>query len=281
MRTRMTAGIAGALLVAGTVSGCGTEGVQRAAETVDQAGVALAALKKSATKADDLGSAEVESTISMPGVQAAEMDGTFSWGNGLAYDVEMDAAKLGMGPLAKDGTIRALFVGGAYYYEVDPQPQGPLKGKRWMKVDASALLGKGAASLGQSNGNPVAGLRFIGLSDDVEKVGEETVLGRRTTHYSGTISKDDLGRSKELLAPDDKNSLMNSLTGGAVSSVTIDIWVDGQDLPVRIQQKFGKASVSMDFKSFDKAKKITPPPAADTVDMTAEIKKATAATGQS
>ncbi|MFF3686611.1 hypothetical protein [Streptomyces sp. NPDC002187] len=278
MRVRIAAGAASALLIAGTVTGCGANSVQRAADTVDQAGTVLAALKRSAAKADDLGSAQVESTVSMPGAQGIEMDGTYSWGDGLAYDVEMDADKLGMRELASDGSVRALFVDGAYYYEVDAQPSGPLKGKHWMKIDASAVLGQGASALSESGGNPVAGLRYIGLSDDVEKVGAETILGRKTTHYSGTLTKKNFGRAKELLAPEEENTLMNSFTGGGVTSVSIDIWVDGKDLPARIQQKVGKASITLDFKSFDTAKKVTAPPAADTVDMTEEVK---ASAGQS
>ncbi|MFE5596870.1 hypothetical protein [Streptomyces sp. NPDC056549] len=277
MKMRRGASVAGVVLLAGALSGCGAErAVDRAAESVDEAVDVLAALRKTSTKADQAGSAQVETTVSMPGAKGIRMDGLWSWGKGTAFDVQMDARQAGMADVTKSDTVRVLFVDGTYYYKVDPTLVGGPAGKHWLSVDASVVMGRDGTDMAKQS-NPVAGLRFIGTSRHAQEVGLETVLGRETTHYTATISKDDLGRAGTVLAPNDKNALMNSFTGGNVTSITIDVWVDGRDLPVRIKQKIGQASVSVTFKSFDKAKQVTAPTAADVLDMTETIKQQAAA----
>lgn len=264
----------------GALSGCGTErAADRAVETVDEAVDVLAALRKTSTKADQVGSAQVETTVSMPGLKGVKMEGLWSWGKGTAFDIRMDTKQAGMAAVVKTDTVRVLFVDGTYYYNVDPSLVGGPAGKHWLSVNADVVMGRDGTDMAKQS-NPVAGLRFIGSSKQAEEIGEETVLGRKTTHYSATISKDDLGRAGDVLAPNDKNALMNSFTGGNVTSITLEVWVDGQDLPARIEQKMGKANISMNFKSFDKAKKVTAPAASDVFDMTESLKQQ-AGTGQS
>ncbi|MFF2775481.1 hypothetical protein ACFVU3_11275 [Streptomyces sp. NPDC058052] len=242
-------------------------------DAAGEAGDTLSALARSASRTDEAGSAQVEMKLSMPGAPNVEMDGVWSWGKGMAFDVEMDAASVGMAELVEGENIRMLYVDGGYYYDIDPDLMGaPAGGKEWIRVDADAVVGQNAVDVAQ-NGNPVAGLHSIKLSDDVESVGEETVLGREATHYSATLDKDDIGRGAELLAQSEKNTLLRQLTGGDVSSIELDIWVDGKDLPVRIEQKLGPAVVSIDFTSFGRTKKILAPPASETTDMTELIKQ--------
>ncbi|MEV6655247.1 hypothetical protein [Streptomyces sp. NPDC051219] len=234
------------------------------------------ALERAITKTDAFGSAEVGITTETATERPVAMEGTYSWGDGQAMDMEMDAEAAGMQDLVSDGTVRCLLVDKAYHYEVDPQPDGPLKGKHWMKIDASAVFGeKGASAL---SGSGMDDLRIIGLSDDVKNVGKETVLGKETTHYKGVISKDDLGAAKDLLAPEDKNSLMHEFTGG-VEETTVEVWLDDNDLPVRIKQQLGSATFTTDFEKFGATKPIEAPPAADTADMTDEVKAATSGSG--
>ncbi|MEU1267038.1 hypothetical protein [Streptomyces sp. NPDC005799] len=45
-------------------------------------------------------------------------------------------------------TTRVRMADSAYYYDLDPQRSGPLKGKEWMRIDTSAPFGeKGAQAI--------------------------------------------------------------------------------------------------------------------------------------
>jgi hypothetical protein len=168
-------------------------------------------------------------------------------------------------------TTRMLFVDGAYYYDVDPQPAGPLKGKEWMRIDASAVFGdKGAQAFsGGGGGSPAASMRSLKYANNVEDLGKETVDGQSTTHYRARIDQAQMGKFKDAYG--DADSLAGSVTGGA-SSMTMDIWVGGKDLPVRLKQKIGAMTVTMDFEKFGKTAVVKAPPAAETGDLSEAVK---------
>ncbi|WP_328503052.1 hypothetical protein OG828_31585 [Streptomyces sp. NBC_00457] len=268
-------GFTAAALVA--TAGCGAEATK---ETAEQAAKAVgnveqikAVLSRAADRTEELGSAEVKMSTTMNGGAPIAMEGTYSWGDGYEYDVEMDTKAAQMQTLTDAPTIRVLFVDGAYYYDVDPQPSGPLAGKEWMKVDGSAVFGeKGADALsGSSGGSPSATMKGLKYADDVENLGKQTVNGQSTTHYRAVIDQANMGKLQEAYS--DEGNLFNSLTGGG-DSITMDVWVGAKDLPVRISQEFGTMSVTMDFEKFGATADIAAPPAAQTGDLTEALKEA-------
>ncbi|MFF7854779.1 hypothetical protein [Streptomyces sp. NPDC007904] len=280
MRIRHTAarvGFTAAALVA--TSACGAEGARTAADAVNNADTIMAALARATDRTEEVGSAEVRMTTELGTGDPIAMDGTYSWGDGFAFDVEMDTAAARMQQLTDSPTIRTLFVDGAYYYDVDPQPAGPLQGKEWMRIDGSAVFGEqGADALsGSAGGSPSASMRGLRYASDVEDLGEETVGGKSTTHYRAVIDQDGMGRFKEALG--NRDSLLNSMTGGA-DSMTMEVWVGAGDLPVRMTQTYGAMKVTMDFDTFGAAEEIQAPPAARTGDLTDQVKKAKKAAGR-
>ncbi|MGY1500658.1 hypothetical protein ACW4TU_29460 [Streptomyces sp. QTS52] len=277
MKLRHTAawvGFTAVTLVA--VSGCGAESVKHAADAVDDTGTIMAALGRATDRTEQLGSAEVSMTTDLGnGKGPIPMDGTYSWGDGFAYDVEVDTKAAQMQAVQDAPTIRVLFVDSDYYYDVDPQPSGPLKGKEWMKIDGSAVFGeKGAQALSGSTGggSPSAAMRSLKYAQDAKNLGEQTLNGQRTTHYRALIDTTRLGKLKDAYG--DKSSLINSMTGGG-TSIDMDLWVGDKDLPVRLKQVVGKMTVTMDFRKFGATAKVTPPPAAQTADVSALLKAAT------
>ncbi|MFE2682361.1 hypothetical protein [Streptomyces mirabilis] len=138
-----------------------------------------------------------------PGSTPAPMTGTYSWRGGYAFDVVTAAEAVDMRELTASATIRVRFVDGAYYYDVDPQPSGPLKGKEWRKVDGPAMF-----------------VAFFVMAD----------------------------------------------------SITTDVWVDAEGLPVRLEQNIGSMRVTMDFAKFGATAGVEAPPAAQTGDMTEELR---------
>ncbi|MEV0171957.1 hypothetical protein AB0I00_12680 [Streptomyces sp. NPDC050803] len=272
MRLKHTAawvGLTAAALVATTA--CGADSVKDAADAVDQTDAIMAALSRATDRTEELGSAEVQMTTDLGTGTPIAMDGTYSWGDGMAYDVQMDTKAAQMQTLQDDETIRMLLVDGAYYYNIDPQTSGPLQGKDWMKVEASAILGSGSEALAQSSGDPTASLKGLKYASNVEDLGTETVNGQSATHYRAEIDSEDMGQFGDTLSNGD--SLFGSAAGG-VDSVTMDIWVNDKDLPVRLKQVMGTMKVTMDFEKFGATAEVEAPPAANTADVTEEIKDA-------
>jgi hypothetical protein len=54
--------------------------------------------------------------------------------------------------------------------------------------------------------------------------------------------------------------------------VTYDVWVDGKDLPVRVEQSGAGMDVTIDFLKFGATRPVTAPPAADTADLTEQVR---------
>ena len=266
------AGVTAAVLV--TTAGCGTEAAKGAAKAVDPSAAILAALARTTDRTDQLGSAEVRMSTDMGTGTPVAMNGTYSWGDGYAYDVQMDTKASKMEALQDAPTIRVLLVDGAYYYDVDPQPSGPLKGKEWMKIDATAVFGEqGAKALSGSNGSPTASLKGLKYANDVDDLGAETVDGKHARHYRATIDQSRMGKFKDALGDD--SGLMGSATGG-VKSIDINVWVGDDNLPVRLVQVMGPMKVSVDFVKFGATAVVKAPPAAQTGDVTELMKKAAA-----
>ncbi|MFG3108681.1 hypothetical protein [Streptomyces tendae] len=275
MKLKYTAawvGLTAAAMV--TATACGSDGARTAAETADKAvdkGTAVtAALTRATDRTQEVGAAQVRTTTEFDatGGQPISMDGTYSWGDGAAMDVEMDTAAAQMSALQDDPTTRVIMVDGAYYYDVDPQPNGPLEGKEWMRVDVAAVAGEAGADNMAANADPTATLRYMTASTEVEDLGEETVLGKKTTHYRGSLGAEHVEKSK-LTEAEKKAAIAALETSGG--KLTCDIWVDGKDLPVRISQTGAGMTVSMDFVKFGATEKITAPPAAQTGDLTEQV----------
>ncbi|MFF8321151.1 hypothetical protein ACF06V_28795 [Streptomyces bobili] len=273
MKVKYTAawvGLTAAALVAAT--GCSSDPVrdtaQKAADVADSSEKVMAALTRATDRTEQLGSAEVKMTTTIGTGTPVAMDGTYSWGDGAAMDVEMDTAAAQLSGLQDDPTTRVKMVDGAYYYGIDPQANGPLEGKHWMRIDVAAVAGEAGADNIADNADPTSGLRYIGTSSDVRDLGEETVLGKKTTHYRGSVGAEAIKDSKFSAA--EKKAALGALNAGG-GKLTYDIWVDGKDLPVRMKQAGGGMTVTIEFRKFGATEPITAPPAADTGDLSEAV----------
>lgn len=270
IRTAAWAGIAVVALAATTA--CGAEAAKKTVHAVDQADTIMSALTRASDNASKLGSAEVRTTttITANGGKPVSMNGTYSWGDGAALDVQMDTVNAQMQSLQDDPTLTMKMVDGAYFYEVDPQPSGPLKGKHWMRIELSAIAGESGAKSMLANADPTASLRYIGASKNVKKVGDETIRGKKTTHYRGSVGAEQINSSR-LTAQEKKAAVTAMVESGG--KMSLDVWVDGKDLPVRFEQRGGGTNITMDFLKFGATKPVTAPPAADTGDLTEQVRK--------
>ncbi|MFF7216331.1 hypothetical protein ACFZAU_38340 [Streptomyces sp. NPDC008238] len=267
-RMRLAAAVGVAAFALTATAGCGA--AHDTAKAVGKADTIAEILARVTDRTEKIGAAQV-TFVTDPGQGSPiTMTGTYSWGKGLAYDVMMDTKAAQMQALQDAPKLRALLVDGAYYYNVDAQPAGPLKGKHWMRIDVSALLGEKGAAAVEKNGDPTAGLRYIGMSKNAKDLGEEPVRGIKAHHYRVTINQDDLGTG---MSAEDKKNLLDSMVGSN-GGIDMDVWVDGKGLPVRFVQVMGTVKVTADFLKFGHAKTVTAPPVSDTADLSEQMKAA-------
>jgi hypothetical protein len=112
---------------------------------------------------------------------------------------------------------------------------------------------------------------FANLKDSagsMTELGHETVRGADTIHYRGEV---DL--QKRALAAGAPAATLDALEGSGVSTVPVDVWVDGQGLIARIQTSLSvsgsqvgqsgalSSDVTVEFHDYGKAVSITAPPA--------------------
>ncbi|MFF3212750.1 hypothetical protein ACFYYB_19020 [Streptomyces sp. NPDC002886] len=261
----VTTGIAAAVIVSAGLSGC-TSGAAVGKKAADSAQTLVSTLAKASDEASKAGSAEVEMSVTMPdtGGKPVQLNGVYSWGNGLAMEAEMPAKDLHMENLVADGTITYRVVQGAYYFGIDPAPSGPFAGKTWLKIEPSAVLGeKGAAGMNTGNNDPTAGLKALKWASDVTEVGREDVNGKSSVHYRATVPADKV---------DGAGAVFDAVGGAAATELVTDVWVDDKGMPSRLNQTFGNVAVHIDFFSFGLAKDIAVPPAAETGDITEAVK---------
>lgn len=135
-------------------------------------------------------------------------------------------------------------------------------GRRWMGLDLPSSP-DGASTLG-ANDDAQQGFKMLEEAGDVEKVGEEKVLGVETTHYRGTLHSSD--------------------ANGSVGSPRIEGWVDGQERVRRVRiigsPSHSNVDMTMDFLDFGKVPPIAMPDADEVFDASSLVESETApATG--
>ncbi|MFE9427534.1 hypothetical protein ACFYNO_31695 [Kitasatospora sp. NPDC006697] len=197
--------------------------------------------------------------------------GALSW-KPIAMDMSMTMPQLSA-ELGGDGSIRMLMSGTTMYMNMGDAAAAKLGGKHWMKIDLSSLGAAGQAMADQMNSNsgndPATQLKLFTSSADITRVGKENVDGVETTHYSGSVDLAKLAASQD---PSLKSLLAQSTKLG-LTSMNVDLWVNDQNLPVRIHETTPptattKLDVTVDYTDYSTTPvTITAPAAGDTSDL--------------
>jgi hypothetical protein len=191
-------------------------------------------------------------------------------------DVDFDplAMQLSMTMPAPVGTIQERVVNDTMYMNM-PSLSSELGGKAWIAFDMKKLLGQSLSSLSQGQTDPTQFLAYLGaVSDDVTKVGTETVQGVDTTHYHATIDFQKALNRENLPSSlrDRLQQLAPSLSG---VTMTADAWVDDNGLVRKISIEMpmdklskgemgGTATVVEEMSDFGEAVHVEAPPADQT-----------------
>ena len=165
-------------------------------------------------------------------------------------------------PGLDDTKVEMRLIGSTLYVRVGDLIGGLgsalLGGKEWLSMD---VAGDGGASLAQANpAKLLATLRGIA---DVKEVGNESINGVKTMHYTGRISL-----SKAFgAAPSDEQSELRSALRDLADEFPVDVWVDGEGRTVRLSSEGGgsknRFSFSLNFSDFGADLNISAPPASD------------------
>ncbi|MGP3985660.1 hypothetical protein [Streptomyces sp. 3N207] len=284
-RTRMAAAAAGIALMA-SLTACGSEkadgggsggGDSKGGGSTAQN--AMTALKKASTATDKQNSAKVEGVnkqTSQGKTMETSMEGAFDWsGGGMKGEADLTMA-------GGAQSAEARYLPDAMY--VHPSTGGAPGGKKWMKYDYDALAKQGGASGAMlkdqmQNNNPARSVQLVLASGKVKALGSETVRGKKTTHYSGTISVSELTRmqSKDL-SEKDLQALEQQFKQQGLKKEKIDLWVDENDLLVKKHEvaKSTDGATGIDatnyYTDYGTPVNVTAPPAGETSDA-AELMK--------
>ena len=265
MRTSIpAAGLCALLLAVGAV-GCGSEDSPEMTPA--------AAVAKAAKNTEDITSLQYRMKGTVPESGRVEGEASMRLKPTIAMSMKMKAPDQGAGE-----TVEIRLVDKAMYLGGGAEMAKEMDGKRWLKFD---LSGSDAAkdmdrmgSTSQAEQNPAAESTFLKGAKDVRKVGSEKVEGVETTHYTGTVTLDDLRASLK----DDKAQTRKQREKSikqyeklGVDKLTMDMWVDGEDHTKQFRMKGqadkGPMDMTITFLDYNKPVTVTAPPTKEVSDL--------------
>jgi hypothetical protein len=240
------------------LAGCGSK------PAADQGGSDFGSLKVMANsvgeKSASKQSAHVVMDVSALG-QSVKADGDLRLGNDLAIDMNLDVAGM--------GTTKLVVVGDTFYMKLPTETQ---PGKPWVKIDASGddplskALG-GVIKQAKESGDPSKVLAQVQDAGEITGKKQESLNGKNTTHYTVVV---DAKKAAEKLQPELRAAMDQAIKAG-VDKYPFDIWLDEEDLPVRIAittpfvnpqtQKSDEVKATVDYTDWGKTVSVTAPPA--------------------
>jgi hypothetical protein len=285
--TGLIAGVAAALALALTTSGCGSSSVAvdpvaQAAEATSHAGGAHMALAMQITAAG------LPAPVSVSGeglFNYKTREGTFSLQmSGLPTSAPAGAG----GPLR----IEEIFKSSTLYVAASIFAGKLPGGAHWIKVDLGRVgqsLGFNLEQLSGGESNPAQFLEYLKASGGtVTPVGHDLVRGVQTTHYKATI---DLSKVADVLPSSHRAQVRAALAKAiaqlGASKLPVDVWVDAHGLVRRmaIALSFApgaqavKMQMTLDLFGFGPTQPVLAPSAGDVYDATQTALSGIAAAG--
>ncbi|MFF3015986.1 hypothetical protein [Streptomyces sp. NPDC057939] len=246
---------AAALLVAG-LTACGGQktgaGGDKGASQGAATPAASAANPAEAVKAAYLKTvaakfAKADVTV-VDGGRTQRMVGTKGW---YPAATEMTVVGSGVGSTVMIGDV------------VYSRPGKPVAGKTWMKLD----LAKGGKGRSRINDDPAEYLGILLGQQKLTFVGEEPTDGAGTRHYKASLTNADLLKADESskVMEEANRTYLHEATKD-VTSQELDVWIDAQGHPVRVEStrtesEGGTTKVSARFSDYGTVAPVVAPPA--------------------
>jgi hypothetical protein len=183
--------------------------------------------------------------------------------------------KLSVGGFTLNSSVPVVYLRGTLYGKVPQQFASFVSGKPWAKIDLSQAGKRAGVSLDSvvqhaELVDPGQQTKTFTASKDARKVGEETIDGVKTTHYTGAITVKD---ALDTLDSQTRTKLEQVYTQVGAQKINFDVWVDGQDLARKLTVKLGTSAgesttLSIVYSGFGKAVSVSAPPADQVGDIT-------------
>ncbi|MFG3391965.1 LolA-like protein [Streptomyces parvus] len=246
----------------------------------------VAALKQVQQKTGGAESAKVEGTTEMGSTMSMKQSGVIGWADGLSGAITVTYTGGTMGEALKkaggDGSVEARYFKDEYYANAGAGMAANTGGKNWIRYSYKDLAELGGASGDVmqdqiQNSTPEEGVKALLASGDVKKVGQEDVRGVSATHYSGTVDVAELTAENSSLDAEQLAAFKEQLALAGVTTQTVDIWVDENDLLVkkteRAEMKTGTLNSTLFYSDYGSEVPSEKPEASDTVDFKELLKQ--------
>ncbi|WP_432038190.1 DUF1396 domain-containing protein [Streptomyces cucumeris] len=266
-----------ALLCAGAV-GCGSEKAgDKSADTPAMS--PAAAVKAAARNTEKLTSLSYRMTGRTP------EDGRIAGEGAVSFKPKAMRMKMRALDQGADASFEIRVIDKVMYMGADKASAPEMEGKRWIKFDLGALgeggSGDRAASSpsAQADKNPAAESTFLSGSDNVKRVGKETIDGVSTTHYRGTVTLDQMRASlkgEDAKTRERREKSLKQFEEVGVERLSMDMWIDGEHHTKRFRMRGkgdkGPLDTTVTFQDINKPVTVKAPPASETHDL-AELSK--------
>ncbi|MQY06167.1 LolA-like protein [Actinomadura macrotermitis] len=263
-----SAAVGAALLL----SGCNADGSSGTTGTMKLS--ANEALLKSSQKVGKADAFKADLTVSDTAEGGrVHATGQFRLRPDLAFSVKLDEFSRGGGQSVSLGGAQAIFTGNTLYAKVPQQlTQFVAGGKPWLKIDVNQMSQrtgfdvKGLIDQVQKV-DPAEQTKMFTGSKDARRVGEETVDGVKTVHYTGTVTVQDALAKLDAQAREKVKRWFPQ--GGGNDKINFDLWTDGDNLPRKLVSKGAGAdakagTVTVLYSDYGKSFGVNPPPAEQT-----------------
>lgn len=274
MRFRTVLAVAAVTATLGTLSACGGKSAsmtgQHASATPSPVAVSpVAYLLKVENATAKIHSTEMDQTVTTGTLSQMRIVGDNDWADGFQANVTLSVKTSAPRPVP---SLQMKVRSDAMYVKVPAQKVAKVGGKHWIKEPLALLAAQGAVGKAETDqmkrSNPAMDVRMLMASGDLRKVGQETVRGAATTHYTGTLDTAKLIASKEGLTPDDVKFLKKQLAAHGVVEDHIDLWVNSENLPVETQEQMQTDTADVTsttyFSHYGVAVDLSVPAASDT-----------------
>ena len=267
MSRRFAAGTAvGATLVL-SLTGClGDSGGGSAGGGVQLS--AAQGLEKASQKTGQVDTYKADFTMNI-GTQQGAMNmhalGQFRLKPSLAFTMNVDKMSMG-GQSMPIGAIQVVYLDKVVYMK-SAQLSQATNGKPWIKMDIGREAQQSGfnldALMNQSQQiNPAEQTKMLTASKDVKEVGEETINGIKTTHYTGSMT---VAEAMAKLDAKTRQQLEKVYQQVGANKIFFDLWADDEQLPRKLTTKIsipqGNTSNTIIYQDYGKPVNVSAPPA--------------------
>ncbi|MEU6120533.1 hypothetical protein [Streptomyces sp. NPDC047123] len=238
----------------------------------------IAALRTVEKSTDDADTARIDGSTTMGTVSSMDMKGVMGWSDGITGNVTVTftggTQAQQMKQLGQTKIDYRYLKNGFYANMGDTFAAQAGGGKHWLAYDYDTLAEMSGAA-GEAfqdqmqKTTPNQSVKMLLASGDVERVGAEKVRGTPATHYKGTVDVADFTAKNTELDADRMSELKKQFDQAGISTETIDIWVDGDDLLVKkiekADTKNGPFEQTAYYSDYGTPLSVEKPPASDTL----------------